>query len=77
LIAGDVAGGGQFSIYEWNISRMPKKLLDLPEGFNAESLVDMGNYWLVMSDDGKVERPRRETGDTTCDKIFRDSRTGS
>lgn len=73
LIAGGVAGGGRFSIYEWSVSETAKKLLDLPAGFNAESLVNMGSHWLVMSDDGKIERPRKKKDNTTCDKIFRNS----
>jgi len=71
LIAGAVANGGLYSVFKWGVSGTLTKLLDLPEGFNAEALVDMGDYWLVMSDDGKVERPRNDKKDTTCDKIFR------
>lgn len=71
LIAGALANGGLFSIFEWDVSGALTKLLDLPEGFNAEALVDMGDYWLVLSDDGKVDRPRSDKKDATCDKIFR------
>jgi len=69
LIAGDVASGGVFSIFNWNLSGEISKLLDLPAGFNAEALVDMGSQWLVLSDDGKTER----LADTSCDKLLKDN----
>ena len=67
LIAGDIDSGGEFSIFEWKPQGKISKLLDLPADFNAEALIDMGDRWLVLSDDGKVERRK----DKSCDKLLK------
>jgi len=73
LIAGKVDRGGTFSIYRWAPDSKPVWLLDLPDHFNAEALVDTGEHWLVVSDDGKVKRSDESAadGDRRCDKIRR------
>ncbi len=72
LIAGEVKSGGDFSVYHWQVTGELKEVFAIPHGFNAEALVDMGQYWLVLSDDGKVKRKDREAsdGDRICDKII-------
>lgn len=89
LIAGDVASGGVFHVYRWRPSITTtgsrtnnpedniEEVFAVPEGFNAEALVDMGAYWLVLSDDGKVKRRDAEAKDQDriCDKIARKSRS--
>ncbi len=78
LIAGDVKSGGDFSIFRWQLSGALEEVFAIPHNFNAEGLVDMGQYWLVLSDDGKVKRKDREAsdGDRTCDKIVRRNSSG-
>ncbi len=65
VIAGDVASGGVFALYEWNINGATKVLSHFKGGLNPEALVIFSDHWLVFSDDGKVRR-----GDaTSCDKL--------
>ena len=73
LIAGGVGGGGIFSLFKWDITGKLEKVLDFPEGFNAEALVNMGSYWLVLSDDGKVKRSAATDADgsRSCDELFK------
>lgn len=79
LIAGAVKSGGAFSVYRWQLSGELAEVFTIPNGFNAEALVDMGQYWLILSDDGKVKRKDREAsdGDRICDKIVRKNAGGS
>ncbi len=78
LIAGTVKSGGEFSVFRWQLSGELVEVFAIPSGFNAEGLVNMGQYWLVLSDDGKVKRKDREAsgGDRICDKIVRKNSTG-
>ncbi len=71
LIAGGVASGGRFTVYRWNLAGQPVELFEVPEGFNAEALVDMGQEWLLLSDDGKVARVDNdaEDGYRDCEDI--------
>ncbi len=80
LIAGEVASGGDFSVFRWWLTGELKELFKVPQGFNAEALVDMGEYWLLLSDDGKVTRPDDEAkdGDRACEDIIsKNSKAGS
>lgn len=78
LIAGAVESGGDFSVYRWQLSGELREVFSIPPGFNAEGLVDMGQYWLVLSDDGKVKRKDQEAsdGDRICDRIVRKNSGG-
>ena len=79
LLAGDIAGGGIFSLYHWLPDGDPDsdlvEIKNIPSDFNAEALVDMDSYWMVLSDDGKVRRPdsSAKDGDRRCDKIFKNA----
>ncbi len=73
LIAGNVDNGGEYSIYRWMPGAASDRLFDLPAHFNAEALVDLGQSWLVLSDDGKVKRSDESAADgsRSCDTIRR------
>lgn len=86
LIAGSVKSGGDFSVFRWQRTKNAgdiqtgdiEEVFTVPEGLNAEALVDMGSYWLLLSDDGKVNRADSETsdGDRICDNIVRNNPRG-
>ena len=65
LVAGDVASGGVSALYHWRPDSEAKVLTHLDRVLNPEALVKFKDYWLVMSDDGKMIR----RGDNTCDEI--------
>lgn len=86
LIAGAVESGGNFSVFRWQRPVRADDMraddiqadniegvLKVPRGLNAEALVDLGTYWLLLSDDGKVNRSDSEAsdGDRICDNIVR------
>ncbi len=79
LIAGDVGSGGDYSVFRWQLSGELSELFAVPQGFNAEALVDMGQYWLLLSDDGKVARSDSEAndGDRACEDIIWKNSAGS
>ncbi|MEA1888815.1 MAG: DUF3616 domain-containing protein, partial [Pseudomonadota bacterium] len=70
IIAGPVASAGEFALYTWDGNSRPEQLMKLSE-LNAEGIVDLDSYWLVLSDDGKVMRADDEASDgyRTCDRI--------
>jgi len=70
ILAGPVASGGEFALYTWGGYSQPEQLMKLKE-LNAEGIVDMDSYWLIMSDDGKVIRADDEARDgyRKCDRI--------
>lgn len=78
LIAGEVKSGGTFTIYRWQLGGELAEVLTVPDNFNAEALVDMGSYWLLLSDDGKIKRADSEAADGTriCDNIVRKNSFG-
>lgn len=67
ILAGPVERKKDFALYAWNGSDPPKQIGKLA-GLNAEALVDLGNQWLILSDDGKVERSY-DGGVLICDEI--------
>ena len=70
IIAGPVTSGGDFALYTWDGYSQPEQLMKLNE-LNAEGIVDMDSYWLILSDDGKVVREDNEASDSyrKCDRI--------
>jgi len=86
LIAGTVKSGGDFSVFRWQLPNEQanqqanelEEVFIIPHDFNAEGLVNMGQHWLVLSDDGKVKRKDREAsdGDRICDQILRKNSGG-
>lgn len=78
IVAGPVESGGEFALYAWNGTFDIKQTSALKMGFNAEALVDLGESWLILSDDGKVTRQDEEAedGDRKCDKIRRKNSQG-
>lgn len=71
LIAAGSGGGKQRpALYRWNGRDAPRLLAETPD-LNIEAIVDMGDGWLVLSDDGKTRRPDdgAHDGDRKCDKI--------
>ena len=79
LLAGDIDNGGDFTLYRWLPDGDTVELESIPSNFNAEALVDMDTYWLVLSDDGKVKRPdtSAKDGDRRCDKIYKSTSDSS
>ena len=77
IVAGPVSSGGEFALYTWDGHSAPHKLMTL-NTLNAEGLVDLGDYWLVLSDDGKVKRADDEASDgyRKCDRIRRKNNSG-
>lgn len=77
IIAGPVTSGGKFSLYDWNGLTAPQHINRL-DGLNAEGIIDSGDYWLILSDDGKMKRTANEASDEhwTCDKIRSKNRHG-
>ena len=79
VIAGPVASKGSSALYVWDGWTTPAPLdSDLLEDFNPEALVQLGDRWLVLSDDGKVKRADDEAddGDRKCDKIRKKNSKG-
>lgn len=79
VLAGKVASGGPFGLYAWDGQAAPRELkTNALEGLNAESLVQLNDEWLVLSDDGKVTREDEEAadGDRQCDKIRKKNSRG-
>jgi hypothetical protein len=78
IIAGRVASGGRFDLYRWRGDATPVEHILPLEELNAEGLVDLGSYWLVTSDDGKVQRASDEADDgrQRCDRIRKQHRLG-
>ena len=70
IVAGPVASGGDFTLYTWDGYSQPQQYMKLNE-LNAEGIVDLGSYWLILSDDGKVKRADDEAHDgyRKCDRI--------
>lgn len=64
------------ALYRWDgaAAQLAAELKD----FNAESVVNAGDHWLVLSDNGKDKRTGEEAddGDRTCDKIRRKNSRG-
>ena len=56
IIAGPVETGGQFALYSWDGENEGTTLLAELGEYGAEALVDMGDRWLIFSDDGGVKR---------------------
>jgi hypothetical protein len=77
IIAGPVSSGGEFSIYAWNGFTPPQQIKRLDE-LNAEGILDFGDHWLILSDDGKMKRMLNEAKDRDwkCDRIRRKNRYG-
>lgn len=72
ILAGPVHKGSAFGLYRWNGTSEPTEIeTEVLNGLNAEALVQLNGEWLVISDDGKVEREDLESGDgiRVCDKI--------
>lgn len=78
IIAGRVTPGGRFAIYAWNGDATPPQQIMSVEDLNAESLLDLGSNWLVLSDDGKVNRADDDADDgkRQCDRIRRKNSLG-
>jgi hypothetical protein len=78
LIAGPVKSANGFSLYGWDgVSQRAELLAGIPD-LHAEALVDAGDHWLVLSDDGKQPRADSESADglRECDSVRRNSRAG-
>ena len=77
IIAGPVRSTGKFSLYGWNQLTAPQQIMRL-DALNAEAIIDVGDYWLILSDDGKMKRTHNEASDEhwTCDKIRSKNRHG-
>lgn len=77
IIAGPVSSGGEFSLYGWNGFTPPQQVKRL-HGLNAEGILDFGDHWLILSDDGKVRRIANEASDRgwQCDRIRRKNKHG-
>ena len=72
ILAGPVHKGDVFGLYRWDGTSDPTEInTEVLNGLNAEALVQLNGEWLVISDDGKVEREDLESGDgiRVCDKI--------
>ncbi len=65
LIAGDVDSGGVSALYRWRPDSKANVLTHLDRTLNPEALVKFKDYWLVLSDDGKMQRQGRDS----CDEI--------
>lgn len=70
VVAGPVVSGGDFALYTWDGISRPQQLMKL-NNLNAEGIVDLTDYWLLLSDDGKVQRADDTAGDgyRKCDRI--------
>lgn len=68
IIAGDVGRGGVSALYHWQIGGIARVLTHLDRHLNPEALVRFADYWLVISDDGKMERGEG----VICDDIAED-----
>jgi len=77
IVAGPVVSAGEFVLYTWDGNSQPEQLIKLSE-LNAEGIVDLDSYWLVLSDDGKVIRADDEAsgGYRTCDRIYSNNSSG-
>lgn len=65
MIAGDVDSGGVSALYRWRPDSKANVLTHLDRTLNPEALVKFKDYWLVLSDDGKMQRQGRDS----CDEI--------
>ena len=76
IVAGPVDSRKRAALYRWDGTAV--HLRSELKGFNAESVVDAGNHWLVLSDNGKDKRADEEAddGDRSCDKIRRKNSRG-
>ena len=59
-----------FALYTWDGYSQPEQFMKVNE-LNAEGIVDLDSYWLVLSDDGKIKRADKEASDgyRKCDRI--------
>lgn len=78
MIAGPVKSGGEFALYAWDGVSAQAEPLQQITGLHAEALVDIGDRWLLLSDDGKQRRADSETSDGVrrCDSIGKRSKAG-
>lgn len=76
IIAGPVSSRKSAALYRWDGAAA--QLATELGGFNAESLVDAGDHWLVLSDNGKDKRDDEEAGDgdRICDNIRKKNSRG-
>lgn len=79
MIAGNTGGGGPFTLYQWSPGSKAREVAAIPTGINAEALVVSDDYWLVLSDDGKVTRADEDAkdGDRGCDRIYKKNPRGA
>ena len=80
LIAGPVESGRTHEIFTWDGREAVNKLSDIYlADMNAEAIVEFEDYWLVLSDDGKVKRSDEQAkdGDRKCDKIRKKNSKGA
>lgn len=77
IIAGAVNTGKPSALYEWNGIEPPQLIQDL-DTLNPEGLVNIAKQWLILSDDGKVQRADSEASDgmRSCDRIRSKNRLG-
>ncbi|MEE9491875.1 MAG: DUF3616 domain-containing protein [Gammaproteobacteria bacterium] len=78
IIAGPVSGGKVgFALYDWDGKNQLEQLRQI-NGLNAEAIVNTGNGWLLLSDDGSEKREDTEAkdGDRTCNRIRRKNSQG-
>jgi hypothetical protein len=73
IIAGRVASGGKYALFRWKGDSTPAQQTMPLDGLNAESVLDLGNHWLILSDDGKV---MHTAGEQRCDRIRRKDKRG-
>ena len=71
LIAGGVGGDKLFALYYWQSGMPVVHLTALPAALNPESIVRTDAGWLILSDDGKVQRvdSSADDGRRKCDSI--------
>ncbi len=78
LIAGPVNSAAGFTVYGWDgVSAQAEPLFEVTD-LHAEALVNTGERWLLLSDDGKQRRADSEADDglRRCDSIRRRSTAG-
>jgi hypothetical protein len=77
VLSGPAGDEGDFALYTWAPPGSPALLANL-SGLNAEAVLDQGSHWLILSDDGKVQRTDSEAkkGRRQCDKIRRKNLLG-
>jgi len=80
MIAGAATAGydRKFALYKWRGNAARARRMRRIKGLHAEALVDAGDHWLILSDDGKRQRAAGKSGDDhpTCDSIRRYSVAG-